>query len=117
MSEQPFTARQAPLSISTVVGHFASIGDGVYLSCHDAIRETVARLIECSRNPDRKSYEALAAELTNDPGITATSLELQQVGFTMWCNNRRRMLIWTLIERSEADQPPQRLILHRLPSR
>jgi hypothetical protein len=61
----------------------------VFLACHNAIWEIAARLIASSRNPDRKSHEALAAELTNHlvegavltPGITATILELQQAGF------------------------------------
>jgi hypothetical protein len=61
----------------------------VFLACHNAIWEIAARLIESHRNPDRKSHEALAAELTNHlvegvvltPGITATILELQQAGF------------------------------------
>jgi hypothetical protein len=61
----------------------------VFLACHNAIWEIAARLIDTSRNPDQKSHEALAAELTNHlvegvvltPGITATILELQQAGF------------------------------------
>jgi intracellular sulfur oxidation DsrE/DsrF family protein len=61
----------------------------VFLACHNAIWEIAARLIDSSRNPDQKSHEALAAELTNHlvegvvltPGITATILELQQAGF------------------------------------
>jgi intracellular sulfur oxidation DsrE/DsrF family protein len=61
----------------------------VFLACHNAIWEIAARLIDSSRNPDQKSHEALAAELTNHlvegvvltPGITATVLELQQAGF------------------------------------
>ena len=61
----------------------------VFLACHNAIWEIAARLIDSGRNPDQKSHEALAAELTNHlvegvvltPGITATILELQQAGF------------------------------------
>jgi hypothetical protein len=61
----------------------------VFLACHNAIWEIAARLIDSRRNPDQKSHEALAAELTNHliegvvltPGITATILELQQAGF------------------------------------
>jgi hypothetical protein len=61
----------------------------IFLACHNAIWEVAARLIESSSNPDHKSHEALAAELTNHliegvvltPGITATILELQQAGF------------------------------------
>jgi intracellular sulfur oxidation DsrE/DsrF family protein len=61
----------------------------VFLACHNAIWEVAARLVASSRNPDHKSHEALAAELTNHlvegvvltPGITATILELQQAGF------------------------------------
>ena len=61
----------------------------VFLACHNAIWEVAARLIQSSSNPDHKSHEALAAELTNHliegvvltPGITATILELQQAGF------------------------------------
>jgi hypothetical protein len=60
----------------------------VFLACHNAIWEIAARLIDSGRNPDQKSHEALAAELTNHlvegvvltPGITATILELQQAG-------------------------------------
>jgi intracellular sulfur oxidation DsrE/DsrF family protein len=61
----------------------------VFLACHNAIWELAARLIDSDRNPEQKSHEALAAELTNHlvegvvltPGITATILELQQAGF------------------------------------
>jgi len=48
-----------------------------------------AKLIEAGSNPDHKSHEAMAAELTNHlidgvvltPGIAATIVELQQAGF------------------------------------
>jgi intracellular sulfur oxidation DsrE/DsrF family protein len=61
----------------------------VFLACHNAIWEIAAQLIGLDLNPDQKSHEALAAELTNHlvegvvltPGITATILELQQAGF------------------------------------
>jgi hypothetical protein len=61
----------------------------IFLACHNAIWEIAARLIDTDRNPDQKSHEALAAELTNHlvegvvltPGITATILELQHAGF------------------------------------
>jgi intracellular sulfur oxidation DsrE/DsrF family protein len=60
-----------------------------FLACLNAIWEIEARLIDSGRNPDQKSHEALAAELTKHlvegvvltPGITATILELQQAGF------------------------------------
>ena len=61
----------------------------VFLACHNAIWELAARLTDSDRNPDQKSHEALAAELTNHlvagvvltPGITATILEMQHAGF------------------------------------
>jgi hypothetical protein len=61
----------------------------VFLACHNAIWEATARLIRDGSNPDKLSHEALAAELTNHlipdavltPGVVATLLELQQVGF------------------------------------
>ena len=92
----------------------------VFLVCHNAIWEITARLIESSRNPDRKSHEALAAELTNHlvdglvltPGITATFWSCSRVSFTTRRNNLPLKPIWTLTERSEADQPPQRLVRH-----
>jgi hypothetical protein len=61
----------------------------VFLACHNAIWEVAAKLIESEQNPDHKSHEAIAAELTNHPvdgvvltpGIAATIAELQQAGF------------------------------------
>jgi intracellular sulfur oxidation DsrE/DsrF family protein len=61
----------------------------VFLACHNAIWEVAAKLIEAGSNPDHKSHEAMAAELTNHlidgvvltPGIAATIVELQQAGF------------------------------------
>jgi hypothetical protein len=61
----------------------------VFLACHNAIWEIAAKLIKSSRNPDKKSHEAIAAELTNHlidgavltPGIAATIAELQEAGF------------------------------------
>jgi hypothetical protein len=61
----------------------------VFLACHNAIWELTAKLIEAGKNPDHKSHEAIAAELTNHlidgavltPGVAATILELQQAGF------------------------------------
>ena len=61
----------------------------VFLACHNAIWEVTAKLIAYGKNPDHASHEALAAELSNHlidgvvltPGIVATILELQQVGF------------------------------------
>jgi len=61
----------------------------VFLACHNAIWELTAKLIEADKNPDHKSHEAIAAELTNHlidgavltPGVAATILELQQAGF------------------------------------
>ena len=61
----------------------------VFLACHNAIWEVAAKLIESGQNPDHKSHEAIAAELTNHlvdgvvltPGIAATIAELQQAGF------------------------------------
>ena len=61
----------------------------VFLACHNAIWEVAAKLIKSGKNPDHKSHEAIAAELTNHlvdgvvltPGIVAMIPELQQVGF------------------------------------
>ena len=61
----------------------------VFLDYHNAIWEVAAKLIKSGRNPDHKSHEAVAAELTNHlidgvvlhPGIAATIAELQQTGF------------------------------------
>jgi intracellular sulfur oxidation DsrE/DsrF family protein len=61
----------------------------VFMSCHNAIWEQAAALIQMGINPDKLSQGALAAELTNHlvdgvvliPGAGGTLLELQQVGF------------------------------------
>jgi hypothetical protein len=61
----------------------------VFLACHNAIWEITAKLLGLGVNPDHKSHEAIAAELTNHlidgivltPGIAATIPELQQAGF------------------------------------
>ena len=61
----------------------------VFLACHNAIWELTVKLIAYGKNPDHASHEALAAELSNHlidgvvltPGVVATILELQQVGF------------------------------------
>jgi intracellular sulfur oxidation DsrE/DsrF family protein len=61
----------------------------VFLACHNTIWEHTAKLLEKGINPDRRSHEAIAAELTNHlidsvvltPGMVATILELQQAGF------------------------------------
>ena len=61
----------------------------VFLACHNTIWEHTAKLLEKGINPDRRSHEAIAAELTNHliegvvltPGMVATILELQQGGF------------------------------------
>jgi hypothetical protein len=61
----------------------------VFMSCHNAIWEQAAALIQAGVNPDKLSHAALAAELTNHlvegavliPGATGTLPELQQVGF------------------------------------
>ncbi|HVY16171.1 MAG TPA: transcriptional initiation protein Tat [Rhodopila sp.] len=68
----------------------ALMGRGVvFMSCHNAIWEQAAALLEHGVNPDKLSHEALAAELTNHlipgvvltPGAVATLPELQQAGF------------------------------------
>jgi len=68
----------------------ALMGRGVvFMSCHNAIWEQAAVLIEHGVNPDKLSHEALAAELTNHlipgvvltPGAVGTLPELQQAGF------------------------------------
>jgi intracellular sulfur oxidation DsrE/DsrF family protein len=61
----------------------------VFMSCHNAIWEEAAGLIEKGVNPDKLSHEALAAELTNHlvpgvvltPGAVGTIPELEQAGF------------------------------------
>ncbi len=61
----------------------------VFMSCHNAIWEQAAALIEADVNPDKLSHAALAAELTNHlvdgvvltPGAVGTLPELQQAGF------------------------------------
>src|SRR4030081_1649264 len=61
----------------------------VFMSCHNAIWEQAAALINAAVNPDKLSHAALAAELTNHlvdgavliPGAVGTLPELQQVGF------------------------------------
>jgi hypothetical protein len=61
----------------------------VFMSCHNAIWEQAAALIETGVNPDELSHPQLAAELTNHlvdgvvliPGATGTLPELQRVGF------------------------------------
>jgi hypothetical protein len=59
------------------------------MSCHNAIWEQSAVLIERGINPDHLSHETLAADLTNHlipgvvltPGAVATLPELQAAGF------------------------------------
>ena len=61
----------------------------VFMSCHNAIWEQAGALIKRGINPDRRSHEALAAELTNHlipgtvltPGAVGTLPELQRAGF------------------------------------
>jgi hypothetical protein len=61
----------------------------VFMSCHNAIWEQAAKLIEAGSNPDKLPLPALAAELTNHlipgvvltPGAVATLAELQRAGF------------------------------------
>jgi hypothetical protein len=61
----------------------------VFMSCHNAIWEEAAALIEAGVNPDNLTHEELAAELTNHlipgviltPGAVGTLPELQQAGF------------------------------------
>src|SRR4030088_975267 len=61
----------------------------VFMACHNAIWEQAAALIKLGLNPDKRSHEALAAELANHlvdgavliPGAVGTLPELQQVGF------------------------------------
>jgi hypothetical protein len=61
----------------------------VFMSCHNAIWEQAAALIEAGVNPDKLTHEELAAELTNHlipgviltPGAVGTLPELQQAGF------------------------------------
>ena len=61
----------------------------VFMACHNAIWELSEKLLAKNVNPDKLSAEAMAAELTNHlvegavltPGIVATVVELQQVGY------------------------------------
>jgi intracellular sulfur oxidation DsrE/DsrF family protein len=61
----------------------------VFLACHNAVWEHAAQLLARGINPDRRSHEAMAAELTNHlvegvvltPGMAGTLPELQQAGF------------------------------------
>jgi intracellular sulfur oxidation DsrE/DsrF family protein len=61
----------------------------VFMGCHNAIWEHTAKLLEKGINPDRRSHEVIAAELTNHfidgvvltPGMVGTIPELQQAGF------------------------------------
>jgi len=61
----------------------------VFMSCHNAIWEHAAKLIDTGANPDKLPIDALAAELTNHlapgvvltPGAVATLPELQRAGF------------------------------------
>ena len=61
----------------------------VFMACHNAVWEQTAKLLEKGINPDRRSHEEIAAELTNHliegvvltPGIVGTIPELQQAGF------------------------------------
>lgn len=61
----------------------------VFMACHNAVWEHTAKLLEKGINPDRKSHEAIATELTNHliegvvltPGMVGTIPELQQAGF------------------------------------
>ena len=61
----------------------------VFMSCHNAIWEQAAKLVEMGANPDKLSVASLAAELTNHlipgvvltPGAVATLPELQRAGF------------------------------------
>jgi hypothetical protein len=61
----------------------------VFLACHNAIAELADRLIKKNVNPEKLSFEALTAELTNHlipeivltPGVVATLPLMQQAGF------------------------------------
>ena len=61
----------------------------VFMACHNAIWEHTAKLLEKGINPDGRSHEAIAADLTDHliegvvltPGMAGTIPELQQAGF------------------------------------
>lgn len=61
----------------------------VFMSCHNAIWEQAHKLHAKGQNPDKKSVDEIAAELTNHlipgvvlmPGAVATMPELQMSGF------------------------------------
>jgi hypothetical protein len=87
-----FTENENPESIFGTAGNTIPAlqeRGAVFLACHNAIWEVAAKLIKSDRNPDHKSHEAIAAELTNHlvdgavltPGVAATIAELQQAGF------------------------------------
>jgi intracellular sulfur oxidation DsrE/DsrF family protein len=79
----------------------------VFMGCHNAIWKHTAKLLEKCINSDRRSHEAIAAELTNHliegvvltPSMVGTIPELQQAGVSLAvepnheANNRRRRRI------------------------
>jgi hypothetical protein len=87
-----FAENENPKSIFGPAGNTIPALQGrgvVFLACHNAIWEVAAKLVESDKNPEHKSHEEIAAELTNHlvddvvltPGIAATIPELQQAGF------------------------------------
>jgi hypothetical protein len=74
--------------------------------CHNAIWEHTAKLLENGINPDKRSHEAIAAELTNHliesnvltPGMAGTIPQLQQAGFHLREVNRTMRVgyLWLL---------------------
>ena len=87
-----FTENENPESVFGTAGNnILALQErgAIFLACHNAIWEVAAKLIKSNRNPDHKSHEAIAAELTNHlidgavltPGVATTIAELQQAGF------------------------------------
>lgn len=96
--EQPKLASADPANFEDPEGVFSSADNAiptlmrrgvVFLACHNAVAELADRLIKKNVNPDKLSFEALTAELTNHlipeivltPGVVATLPLMQQAGF------------------------------------
>jgi hypothetical protein len=66
----------------------------VFLGCHNAIWELAATLLRAGVNPDRRSHQELAADLTNSlipgvistPGNEAMIGKLEESGFVYSCS-------------------------------
>lgn len=80
---------QGPYSPHDNSVHALQRRGAVFLACHNAVWEQAMALRDTGHNPDRKSHQAVAAELTNHlipgviltPGVLCTTFELQRSGF------------------------------------